>query len=226
LRPRKLRQPDQLVGRPDRVRAITPSVPAVRPVRVLPVRVRAITPSVVRVWVAARVFPEHRGRIPVPCHNSGEVPVVPAALAVLEAPVVVPVVPAVVPVVLADVPVRRLAVPAARVVPAAASVGVVPAALVAPVDQVDQVDPEARAVPEALEVPAAVAAVAGVDSGGPVAAATRRVRSASPEDGLRADASPSAPSARNSTTWKPPRSVACDCPGERGRPFGCHAVHR
>ena len=223
MRPRKLRQPDRLAGRPVRVRAITPSVPAVRPVRVLPVRVRAITPSVVRVWVAARVFPEHRGRIPVPCHNSGEVPVVPAVLAVLEAPVVVPVVPADVPVVPADVPVRRLVVPAVPAVPAAASVGVVPAALV---DPAAPAVPEAPEAPEAREAPEAVAAVAGVDSGGPVAAATRRVRSASPEDGLRADASPSAPSARNSTTWKPPRSVACDCPGEPGRPFGCHAVHR
>jgi len=115
-------------------------------------------------------------------------------------------------------------VPAARVdlapqrVPVAAVVRVDPVALAARAHQAARV---VRAVPVA---PAAVAAVAGAGSTAPVGAAMRPVLSASLEAGLRVGASPSAPSAKNSTTWRRRPSVAFGCHAAAARASGCRAV--
>ena len=170
------------------------------------------------------VFPEPRAPIPVRCRSSGVVREALEGRADLEVPVGDPVV-RVVPVARADVRVRRLVVLADLVVPVVVSVVVVLA------DRVGREAPVGLEVREALaglevRVVREAAAVVAVASGARVVAAMRPVRSASPVGVLRADASPSAPSARNSTTWKHPRSVACGCREERARPSGCHAVHR
>ena len=87
-----------------------------------------------------------------------------------------------------------------------------------------------RAAPEVLAVPVdqvvrAVLAVAAV-SAAPAVAETPLVRSASRAVGRLEVESPSAPSVKSSTTWKPRRSAAFGCPGVRVRRSGSRAVRR
>lgn len=117
-----------------------------------------------------------------------------------------------------------------RVVPVVPVVGEVsPVAVV-----VDRVDPAELVVLEVPVVPAvlgvlgdrAVLAAAVALAVARVVVATPRVHSASPVVARRAGASPSAPSAKNSTTWKHRPSVAFGCREVVARPFGCRAVLR
>ena len=117
---------------------------------------------------------------------------------------VVPVVPAARAVVVAVVTITEAVV--ARVVLAAPEVPVAREVLV---DQVARVD---RA--------------AAVDSVVPVGAEILLVRSASRAVGRPEVESPSAPSVKSSTTWKPRRSAAFGCPGVRVRRSGSRAVRR
>jgi hypothetical protein len=135
--------------------------------------------------------------------------------------------------------------PEAPVVRARAQVHVLVLARVDPEARVDSpeaavVDPEARVVRVAPVVRGArevrVAPVVrgarvvredAVASGVvPVAAATPPVRSVSPVVAPRAGVSPSAPSAKSSTTWRPRPSVASGCLVVVGRPCGCRVEPR
>jgi hypothetical protein len=115
--------------------------------------------------------------------------------------------------------------PVAQVVPVARAVAVVTITE----DVVDRVALAARVVPEVPVVP--VDRVAPVDravavGSAPVGAETPLVRSASRAVGRPEVESPSAPSVKSSTTWKPRRSAAFGCPGVRVRRFASRAVRR
>jgi len=133
------------------------------------------------------------------------------------------------PVVLAarEVAVDRVvrAAPADQVVLAVAvAVVTITEAAVVPVARVVPVAPEVRADPAVLAVLAVLAAA--VDSVVPVGAGILLVRSASRAVGRPEVESPSAPSVKSSTTWKPRRSAAFGCPGVRVRRSGFRAVRR
>ena len=116
--------------------------------------------------------------------------------------------------------------------------------VVVPVDRVDLVGPPAAAVevpavlvapavpvvPVVREVPVDLAAVrvvredAEASATAPVAAAIPQAHSVSPGGAPREAVSPSAPSAKSSTTWKRRRSVAFGCRVEAVRPCDCRAV--
>jgi len=85
----------------------------------------------------------------------------------------------------------------------------------------------APAVPVALAVPAGavvLVAPAGAVGSVPVGAETPLVRSASRAVGRLEVESPSAPSVKSSTTWRPRRSAAFGCRGVPVRWCGFHAV--
>ena len=79
----------------------------------------------------------------------------------------------------------------------------------------------APAAPAALVVPAVPAGAVGSV---PVGAETPLVRSASRAVGRLEVESPSAPSVKSSTTWRPRRSAAFGCRGVPVRWCGFHAV--
>ena len=112
-----------------------------------------------------------------------------------------------------------LVVPVARAV--AVAVVTITEVAVVPVARVVPVAPEVRADPAVL----AVLAVA-VGSVAPVGVETPLVRSASRAVVRPEGESPSAPSVKSSTTWKPRRSAAFGCPGVRVRRSGSRAVRR
>ncbi len=135
-----------------------------------------------------------------------------------------------------------LAVPVDQVARAAREVAVVPVVLAAPevravavavavvtitevaVVRVVLAAPEVRAVPV---VPAArVVPAVAVGSVAPVGVETPLVRSASRVVVRPEGESPSAPSVKSSTTWKPRRSAAFGCPVVRVRRSGSRAVRR
>ena len=127
------------------------------------------------------------------------VPAVPAVLAVPVAPVA-----------------REVAV--ARVVPVAdVTIFAVVVVLAAPAGV------SALAVPAALAVPVDPEGAVG---SAPVGVETPLVLSVSPAVGRPVVESPSAPSVKSSTTWKPRRLAACGCPGVLVRRCGSRAVRR
>ena len=112
-----------------------------------------------------------------------------------------------------------------RVVPVARAVAVAVVTITeVVVARVVRVAPEVLAVP-VDQVVRVVPAVA-VGSVAPVGVETPLERSAS-RAGVRPEVeSPSAPSVKSSTTWKPRRSAAFGCPGVRVRRSGSRAVRR
>jgi len=190
-----------------------------------PRRVRVTTPSVVRAWVARPVFPARRVPTRARCRSvpRGPVDLVDPVAGARVVPVdpVDPVGPGAAVDRVAREPGRVLADRVDPVVVGPVVVGPeVPVGPEAPAGRVVPAVPGGRVVPAV----AAVAVVAG--STAPVAAGTRQVPSASRVVVLRVDASPSAPSAKNSTTWKRPPSVVFGCPAAAVRPCACRAVLR
>ena len=117
-----------------------------------------------------------------------------------------------------------LAVPAARVVPAVPVAREVAVARVVPV-----ADVTIFAVVVVLAVPAVPAVPVdpeGAVGSAPVGVETPLVLSVSPAVGRPVVESPSAPSVKSSTTWKPRRLAACGCPGVLVRRCGSRAVRR
>ena len=160
------------------------------------------------------MFPVPRVPIPARCRSGLRVRVAPVAPGVgpaVREPLVDQEVRAVV-----VAPVARVVVPA---VPVVASEVVPEAKVVVPVDPEDPEAPVDPVVPEDPVVPVAVAVV----SVEPVGVAMPPVRSASPVVAPRAGASPSAPSVKSSTTWRPRPSVAFGYPAVRARLSGCRA---
>lgn len=127
-------------------------------------------------------------------------------------------------------------VPAARVVAADPVDPVVPAARAvavavvtiteAVVARVARVAPEVPVAPEDLAVLVVRVDPAVAVGSAPVGAETPLVRSASRVVGRLEVESPSAPSVKSSTTWKPRRSAAFGSPGVRVRRSGSRAVRR
>ena len=127
--------------------------------------------------------------------------------------------------------------PAARVDPAARVVAedpVVPVVLAARAVAVavvtiteavvDRAVPVVRVAPEAPVAPVVRVVLAAAVGSAPVGAETLPVRSASRAVGLPEVESPSVPSVKSSTTWKPRRLAAFGCPGGRVRRFASRAV--
>ena len=115
-------------------------------------------------------------------------------------------------------------VPAARAV--AVAVVTITEAVVARVARVARVAPEVPVAPEDLAVLVVRVDPAVAVGSAPVGAETPLVRSASRVVGRLEVESPSAPSVKSSTTWKPRRSAAFGCPVVRVRRSGSRAVRR
>lgn len=187
--------------------------------------VRATTPSVAaQAWLAAAEFLELLAPTPARCPREHLVPAVPVA----------PADPAV-PAERREAPgdLGAVAVPVARVDPVEAAVRADPAvrpvvAVISVVAVVVRVDPAVAPVDPAVApvghrvvpVAAAVASVA------PVVVATPLVRSASPAVVPRVDASPSGPSVKSSTTWRPRPSAEFDFPAAVARQCAFPVVRR
>lgn len=77
-----------------------------------------------------------------------------------------------------------------------------------------------------VELPVAAAVAVAADSTAPEAAAMQPVHSVGPVGGPRVVASPSGPSVKSSTTWKPPLLAAFGCRAVVARASGCPAVRR